>query len=360
MPDLLSRPLNDPQLSIWVEGFISFVLWIGLFWIAKRILFSALRRVALRTSWSWDDVLVRALSLPTSIAIAASVLLLLDRILPLSPEWDRGFDVLFAFSVVLALVLFLDRVTSGVLDRLTRDSIVLQGARGLIQGVVRGVIIGLGLLIFLDSLGISITPLLASLGVGSLAVALALQETLANLFAGIYMVVDKPIEPGHLVKLENVEEGTIVRLGWRSTWIRTLANSIVVVPNTKLAGSVITNYSLLDPQVATNVNITLHGDSDLETVERVTLDVAREVMRNVEGGVRGFEPSARLQSFGESGLNLVVVLRAADFPGIARVRHEFIKRLTARYRSEKIQLAFPTRTVTLTGDAGAGPRLSGR
>src|SRR5882724_6595425 len=85
MPDLLSRPLNDPQLSIWVEGFISFVLWIGLFWIAKRILFSALRRVALRTSWSWDDVLVRALSLPTSIAIAASVLLLLDRILPLSP-----------------------------------------------------------------------------------------------------------------------------------------------------------------------------------------------------------------------------------------------------------------------------------
>ncbi len=356
MLDLLSRPLADPLVSPWIEGLFAFALWLTVLWVVKRVLLGALRRVALRTTWTWDDVLVRALSRPLSIAIVASGLLLLDRILPLSPEWDRAFDVLFAFAFVLALVLFVDRITSGILDRLTRESTVFQGARGLIQGVVRGMIIGIGLLIFLDSIGISITPILASLGVGSLAVALALQDTLTNLFAGIYMVVDKPIEAGHLVKLESGEEGTIVRLGWRSTWVRTLANSIVVVPNIKLAGSVITNYSLLDPQVATYVNVAVHCDSDLEAVERATLDVAREVMRTVDGGVRGFEPTARLQGFGDSSLNLVVALRAADFLGTYRVRHEFIKRLMARYRKDGIRLPFPTRTLHLSSgkDAAAG------
>src|SRR3989442_14378506 len=133
---------------------------------------------------------------------------------------------MYAFSITLALVLFVDRVTRGVLDRLASESLVLRGARGLIQGSVRGLVIGLGLLIFLDSIGISITPILASLGVGSLAVALALQDTLANLFAGLYMIADKPIEPGHLVRLPGGEEGYVSRAGWPSPRTR--------VPNTSI------------------------------------------------------------------------------------------------------------------------------
>src|SRR5437867_12911979 len=138
---------------------------------------------------------------------------------------------MLAGAIVLALVLFVDRACRGIVERLAARTRILQGAQGLIQGSVRGMIIALGLLVFLDSIGISITPILASLGVGSLAVALALQDTLANLFAGLYMIADKPIEAGHFIRLESGQQGYVTRVGWRSTWIRTPSDSVVVVPN---------------------------------------------------------------------------------------------------------------------------------
>jgi len=234
-----------------------------------------------------DALVAHALSTPLRIAIVASGLLVLERTLDLSPRWDRALDVTLTAAIVLALVLFVDRATRGLLDRLAGESMVLQGARGLIQGSIRGLTIAIGLLIFLDGIGISITPLLASLGVGSLAVALALQDTLANLFAGIYMVIDKPIEAGQFIRLENGEQGYVTRVGWRSTWIRKPSDSIIVVPNVKLAGSIITNYDLPRKELAVSVDLCVHYASDLGKVERVTLDVARETMREAEGGVPG-------------------------------------------------------------------------
>src|SRR5437867_11536034 len=146
--------------SPWVQAPAALILWIAGFLVVKKVVLGAIRRVAARTAWTWDDVLVESLSLPLLIAILASGLMIFDRILPLAPEWDRAFDVLFAFSIALALVLFVDGAVRGVLDRLAGASTVLQGARGLIQTGLRALIVGIGLLIFLDSIGISITPIL--------------------------------------------------------------------------------------------------------------------------------------------------------------------------------------------------------
>src|SRR5262249_27448541 len=157
-----------------------FVVWVVVFLTARGVLMRALHRIAKRTAWTWDGVLVDALRRPALVAIIASGVVVMGRILPLDPKWDRAFDVLLAAASALALILFVDRATAGLLDRLAQKQPVLQGARGLIQGSVRGVIIGIGVLIFVDSIGISIAPILASLGVGSLAVALALQDTLTN------------------------------------------------------------------------------------------------------------------------------------------------------------------------------------
>jgi small-conductance mechanosensitive channel len=333
--------------SPWILAPAALVLWIAVLLILKRIILGAMRRVAARTRWTWDDVVVRALSAPLAIAIVASGLLVFGRILPLASEWDRAFDVLLAGAIVLALVLFTDRLAQGLLDRLASRSSALQGARGLIQGSARGLIIGLGLLIFLDSIGISITPVLASLGVGSLAVALALQDTLANLFAGVYIVADKPVEPGHFVRLEGGEEGFVTKVGWRNTWIRMLANNVVVVPNARLAGSVIVNYNLPDSELAVLLQVGVHYDSDLEKVERVTVEVVREVMRDVSGGVPSFEPLVRFHSFGDSDIRFTAVARAADFASSHIVRHELVKRLVARYRVEGIIIPYPIRTLDL-------------
>jgi len=354
MPALDNLTALQWAASPWIQAPAALVLWIGLFLVVKTIVLGALRRMAAKTAWAWDDILIEALSTPLLITILGSGLLVFDRILPLEPEWDRGFDVLFAFSISLALVLFVDKVTRGVLDRLASESLVLSGARGLIQGSVRGLVIGLGLLIFLDSIGISITPILASLGVGSLAVALALQDTLANLFAGLYMIADKPIEPGHMIRLPGGEEGYVTRVGWRSTWIRMPQNNMLILPNSKLAGNTIINYDLPQPDITVTVTVGVHYASDLDAVERVTLEVARDVQRTVQGAVPDAEPAVRYQGFADSSIQFQVALRASDFPGTAVVRHEFVKRLQRRYRSEGIVVPYPVRTLDIPPGHASG------
>jgi small-conductance mechanosensitive channel len=348
MPSFLAdTPLNDYLQSPWLLGPIVFILWVFLFLVAKRYVLRSLRRVAARTRWTWDDVLVRALSGPLLLPIVASGFLILERILPLSKEWDRASDILMSASTALALVLFVDLACRGILDRLSEQHAMLQGARGLIQGLVRGLIIALGVMIFLDSIGISITPILASLGIGSLGVALALKDTLANLFAGIQMLVDKAIEPGHFIRLEGGTEGTVTWMGWRSTRIQTSGNSSVVVPNSKLTESIITNFSLPDPEVDARVELGVHFDSELEKVEQVTLDVAREIQRRHPEAVPGKTPRFRFQSFGDSGINLVLTVRAKNYDGSLWLRHHLIKELQARFAREGIIIPFPTRTLDL-------------
>jgi small-conductance mechanosensitive channel len=341
--------------SPWSLAPAAFVLWIAVLWIAQRVLVGALRRVAARTRWAWDDVLAGALPAPLTLAILASGLVVVERILPLQPEWDRALDIVLIGGFVLAFILFADRFASGVMDRLTPSSPVLQGARGLLMAGVRALVVGLGLLVFLDSIGISITPILASLGIGSLAVALALQETLANLFAGVTMVVDKPIESGHFIRLPTGEEGVVARVGWRSTWIRMPSNSVVVVPNARLAGGNIINHDLPDREVAVVVPVGVHYASDLDAVERVTLEVAGEVLRTVPGGVAAFQPLVRFHGLGDSAILFNAVLRAASFDATHLVKHEFLKRLTARYRREGIVIPYPIRTLDLpAGSITAG------
>jgi small-conductance mechanosensitive channel len=202
----------------------------------------------------------------------------------------------------------------------------------LFEGVVRGVTIGFGALVFLNTIGVSITPIVASLGIGTVAVALALQDTLVNLFAGIYMIAEKPIQGGHFIRLESGEEGYVAKVGWRSTQIRRLGDTVVVVPNSKLAGSVITNLSLPRESLAVTVDVGVDYGCDLEHVERVTLATAREAMAASAEASREFEPRVRFHTFGDSSINLTVWLGAKDYVSGLGLKHEFIKQLHSRYR----------------------------
>ncbi|MBI2999799.1 MAG: mechanosensitive ion channel [Deltaproteobacteria bacterium] len=124
-----------------------------------------------------------------------------------------------------------------------------------------------------------------------------------------------------------------------------LPNNMVVVPNNKLVQSVITNYYLPERELAILVPVGVHYNSDLEKVERVTCEVAREVMQTVPGGVPTFAPLIRYHTFGESSINFTAVLRADEFVGGFLLKHEFIKRLQARYKKEGITIPFPMRTI---------------
>ena len=231
----------------------------------------------------------------------------------------------------------------------------------LTRNVAWGSIAVLGLLVILNGLGLSITPMLTALGVGGLAVALALQDPLANFFAGLFITLAGQIRVGDYVKLDSGQEGYVVDFSWRSTRLRMLANNLVVVPNAKLAQAIVVNHHLPSQDLAVLVDVGVDYDSDLRHVEQVVVDVGRGVMREVAGAVPDFEPFIRYHTFGESSIDFTVILRGREFVDQYLIKHEFVKRLHARFNDEGIVIPFPIRTIAYREAAAdeAAPRVAG-
>ena len=212
----------------------------------------------------------------------------------------------------------------------------------------KALIILIGLLITLDSLSISISPLLTTLGIGGLAVALAFKDTLANFFAGLYILADEPVREGDYIKLEGGPEGYVVEVGWRSTRIRTLPNNIVVIPNSKVSESIITNYFLPERRISLLLDVGVSYQSDSRKVEEILLQVAKQAASEVEGLLAEPAPFVRfIPGFGESSLNFTLICQVREFVDQYFVQHELRHRILARFKKEGIQIPFPQRTVYL-------------
>jgi len=160
------------------------------------------------------------------------------------------------------------------------------------------------------------------------------------------------VKIGDYVKLDSGEEGYVTDINWRSTKIRMLPNNVVLVPNEKLTKAIITNYYLPDKEMAVLVNLGVHYESDLKKVEKITCEVAGEVMREVPGGVLEFKPFIRYGSFGDFSINFTVILRAREFADQYLVKHEFIKRLHERYEKEGIVIPYPIRAINYEQEKG--------
>jgi len=215
----------------------------------------------------------------------------------------------------------------------------------------KGLIILIGVLITLDSLSISITPLLTTLGLGGLAIALAFKDTLANFFAGLYILADQPVRVGDYVKLEGGPEGTVEGIGWRSTRIRTLGNNIVVIPNSKVSESIITNYFLPERRMSLLLTIGVSYSSDTRRVEKILIEEATRAASEIEGMLADPPPAVRfIPGFKESSLDFTLICQIREFVDQYFVQHELRHRILERLRREGIEIPFPQRTVHLRGE----------
>jgi small-conductance mechanosensitive channel len=307
-----------------------------------------LKRWAERTETKIDDVIINAIKNPiiiwfllagiygalTFISIPSNIL-----------EYvEKGVLALIIFSITLTLA----NITSGLIKYYGVKLGVTLQVTGLGQFLAKAAIISIGIVILLAELGIEITPLIASLGIGALAVALALQDTLSNIFAGFYILADRPIRIGDYVMVEGAGEGYVIDIGWRSTKIRTLQNNVVIIPNKKLAESVITNYYLPDKPVAVLINIGVSYGEDPERVEKILLEEALKASKEIPGMLDDPAPFVRfLPGPGEYSLNFTIICRAREFTDQYLIRHEMYKRIFKRFREEGIEIPFPVRTVYL-------------
>ncbi|NQT07324.1 MAG: mechanosensitive ion channel family protein [Candidatus Omnitrophica bacterium] len=335
------------KIEPWIWAPVIYFLWVTVFLIIKKTIYGKIKRFAEKTKTKIDDVLLDALELPLVLFIFVSGAMVLDKIGPfgLNGDLTRYFSVALKLTSILAVIIFFDRLFRNLIRTYSSDIDILKTSGNVAQGIVRIVVVGLGLLILMDSFGVSITPIIASLGVGSLAVALALQPTLENFFAGVQLVVDKPIKVGQFVKLDSGEEGYVHKIGWRSTWVRMLPNNVVVIPNKVLINAKVLNYYYPQQEMAVLVQVGVHYNSDLEHVEKVTVEVGEDVMKTVKGGVPEFKPFIRYHTFGDFSINFTVILRAKEFVDNYLIKHEFIKRLHKRYNKEGISIPFPIRAI---------------
>lgn len=327
----------------------------GLGFLLRLFLVRRLAEIFARTETDLDDLVLDATRRYLPFWIFLGGVAIAARFAPLAEKGIRILDRFCMVSLVISLSLALANLLIGIVSRQTRQAGATAATTSLVQNVLRITIFAIAGLLVLTNLGISITPLLTALGIGSLAVALALQPTLSNLFAGLHIALARPIRVGDFIGLESGTQGYVVDISWRSTKIRELPNNLIVVPNSRVAEMILTNYAMPEPAQSVLVQIGVAYGSDLSKVERVTCEVAKTVLQGVQGGDSEFEPFIRYHTFGDSSINFTVILRVKEFTDRYLVTHEFIKMVKARFDAEGIEIPFPQRV--LHGYiAGAPPR----
>lgn len=313
--------------------------------LARRAILPVLARAAKRSAWKYDDVVVEALRSPLVLWFTLGGIYAAVEILRLPEKGDRALTQVLLVLAILSVTWALARFTVRALR--TGASEGALPSVSLIANVAAAGVWVLGALVVLERLGISITPIVTALGVGGLAVALALQDTLANLFAGIRILAARKLRPGDYVRLDSGDEGYVQDITWAQTTIRHPLNHLVIVPNAKLASAISSNYNLPDSEQFLPVKLGVAHGSDLTEVERVTLEAAREAQRLAPGGVAAHEPVVRFNAFGESAIEFNVILRAAHFDLRGPLIHDFLMRVYARYRAAGIALPQAVRVVRL-------------
>jgi small-conductance mechanosensitive channel len=313
--------------------------------LVLRGLLVRLHRKTEHTRLRGGDVVVEFLRLvaPWCLGVGCAWGAVLALPLNTAYRFDSNHGLLAIIVVVVSLGSA--KVAGAVVHASATSQVGTSGSATIFVSITKVIVWTIGGLVLLDSLGVAITPLLTALGVGGLAVALALQDTLSNLFAGVHILASRKVQPGDFIQLDNGMQGYVVDTNWRSTIIRQLPNNILVVPNATVASSIVTNYHLPEHEISVTVPCSVSYDSDLDHVEQVTVEVGREVMREVKGAVPEHEPTVRYNTFGDSAISFNVGLRAADISAQVLIIHEFIKRLHSCYQQEGIENSSPTETV---------------
>jgi small-conductance mechanosensitive channel len=328
-------------------AFVAGALILGL--VGKKIILKRIEKFTRTTNWQGDDILVAALKRWIVWWFLFAGLFLATLAAPVEAGLVKLLHSLILVVTLLSLTVFASDLCVKFVNLYSENLKQSLPRTTIFTNLTRIFVFMIGLLIIFNSLGISIAPILTALGIGGLAVALALQETLANLFSGLQIIVSKQIRPGDYIRLESGEEGLIADINWRNTTVRELSNNMNIIPNSRIAKAIVKNYSLPDKGTSVLIQVGVAYDSDLEKVERETIAVAREIMREIPGGVGAFEPFIRFHTFGESSIDFTVILRVNEFVDQYVVKHEFIKRLHKRYQAQGITIPFPIRTLHLAG-----------
>ena len=347
--------LYSPVVGQVYADFITATIIIIIFFIIAKMVNAIIKRFVLhisaKTKSQLDDLIVKAISLPIIVGIVLmGIFIALQGLPELSQYADpinsafTVFYILFAALIAIRLINALVQWYALEVAQKTQSKVDEQFLP-MIKRVISGIVLLLALVWILGVFGVEITALVATLGVGGIAIALALQDTLKEFFSGAHVILDKPIRIGDFIELESGDKGTVTDIGWRSTTIKTFSRNYVIIPNSMLASSKLINYDQPKQELGFSVEGGIGYQEDLDRVEKVLVDEAKKALKKMGTGAKDFEPFVRYQGFGDSNIDFKVVFRVKTYSDQFALKHEFIKSIKKRFDKEGIEISWPVRKV---------------
>lgn len=346
---MLSEFISKITTNEYLTALIYLVIWfviikIGVFIVEKIVL-----KLTVKTKPNLDDLIIEKSSKPaTFIALIIGFKIALDKLTlsdNLSGILDNVFfSLIFLASIYVAYVIFnlsFERVWKKAAKKanVKPNEALIQLTRVTLQVVL----IIFAIIYLLSHWGIEIAPLLAGIGIGGIAIAFAMQSSLANVFGGISVILDKTIRVGDWIKLEDGTVGIILNIGLRSTKMKTFDNEILFIPNSTISNTKVQNIALPDPKARVVIPFGVAYGSDIEKVKKVVLKEIEKVGHFINDP----EPSVKFLEMGDSSLNFKAYFYVDTFENRFGAIDEANTRIYNVLNKAKIEIPFPQMDVHL-------------
>ena len=324
--DVLITPIFgevDPVAELYIRAGLMLLIALLIGLLIRQVVFVKVKKLAERTVNFYDDIILETLRRKTVLWVVLIAAIMTIPTLPWEPVYRNVAEQIAMALLIISMTMAVVGGISEAIRQYTVASGAGVGGTTLIRYVISFVFYAIGLAVVLSLFNVSLLPAITALGVGGLAVALAFQDTLANLFAGIYMTISKDLHMGDYVQLSSGEERFVQDVSWRTTTLRTLANNLVIIPNKKLSESILTNYSLPEARLSVELSVGISYDTDPAWVEEILIDIVRKAYGEVEG-VIDEDPAIRFFAFADSSLTMRVFVQVDNVEHRFTARHELM------------------------------------
>lgn len=333
--------------------FLNFVLIIASFWLASYVItlmMTFLEKAASKTGTTLDDNLIRSSKLPVRYLFILLGFYYAVKYSTFDWAW-RDYDMsdIFYALIILLICFTISRMLKTIFKWYEgSDRVSKKNSKTIfifVQKVTSVAIYIIAFILILDNFGVEIAPLLAGLGVAGLAIALGLQETLANLFAALFLVMDKSINIGDYIQLEDGTNAYIEDISWRSVRIRTIGGNTVIVPNAMFVGQKISSYDYPESPYSMSIRLGVAYGSDLDFVEKVAIQAAKNVIESEGIKIKDNNPIIRFKAFADSAIEFIIIVTVDKVTDESRVKHALVKEIDKQFKKENIEIPFPQRVV---------------
>lgn len=345
MNDIFELIQSNQLMNTWFIPAIIVFIGIVLGMIFKQVVHTRLKKAALTSEWEGDDIILHAVESQIVLWFFWAALSLALRDVEIAEPFGLYVSNFLIIILMASITHAAAKLIVGLLDLWSKKQGGGFPSTTMFTNFVWITVYSIGLLVILDALDISIAPMLTALGIGGLAVSLALKDTLTDVFAGLHILLSKKVQPGDFVSLDSGEMGYIQNITWRNTKMLERTNNIIHIPNTKLSKAIIKNYDSGDPSFSVKIPVGVGYDSDLDVVERVVMEVANDLHQYMDEMNKQSTPSFKFRGFGQSSIDFMVYFRGNKYGDQNPIIHAFVKKLHKRFNEEGIEIPFPMRTV---------------